>query len=199
MPVSPILSDATVEGPQLFKLLRRLELLRSLDDITLKALAERVELIQLQEGQVLVRQGAWDDALYAVASGTLRALTVAPSGEDKVLERYGPGGVLGEVQLVLGGAWTTTVEAESPCLLYRLRRAVLEALSDREGELLEPLVWFIRSRMGRTQLAEVLPRFLGPLGPQALDELENQVQWVTLRRGRPSSARAIPRTAGTSS
>ncbi len=56
------------------------------------------------------------------------------SGEEKVLERYGPGGVLGEIQLVLGGPWTTTIEAESTCLLYRLARAVIEALSEREGE-----------------------------------------------------------------
>jgi CRP-like cAMP-binding protein len=147
MQVSPTISDATVQGPQPFELLRRLELLRSLDDTTLKALMEGVEPVQLQEGQVLVRQGAWDDALYAVASGTLRAVRVPSGGEEKVIERYGPGGVLGEIQLVLGGAWTTTVEAESPCLLYRLRRAVLDALSDREGELLEPLVWIIRSRL----------------------------------------------------
>ena len=91
--------------------------------------------------------------------------------------------MLGEIQLVLGGAWTTTVEAESPCLLYRLKRAVLDALSDREGELLEPLVWIIRSRLGRAQLAEVLPAFFGPLGPREIENLEEQAQWVTVRRG----------------
>jgi CRP-like cAMP-binding protein len=110
-------------------------------------------------------------------------VTVAQSGEEKVIERYGPGGVLGEIQLVLGGAWTTTVEAESPCLLYRLRRAVLDALSDREGELLEPLVGIIRSRLGRAQLAEVLPAFFGPLGPREIENFEEQAQWVTVRRG----------------
>ncbi len=183
MPVSPIMTDATVGGPQPFELLRRLELLRSLDDTTLEALVEGVEPVQLQERQVLVRQGAWDDTLYVVASGTLGAVTVAPSGEEKVLEPYGPGGVLGEVQLVLGGAWTTTVEAESPCLLYRLRRAVLDALSDREGELLEPLVRIVRRRLGRAQLAEVLPAFFGALDPREIENLEEQTQWVTVRRG----------------
>ncbi|MGH8571882.1 MAG: cyclic nucleotide-binding domain-containing protein, partial [Gammaproteobacteria bacterium] len=183
MQVSPTMTDATVQGPEPFELLRRLALLRSLDDSILKALMEGAEPVKLQEGQVLVRQGEMDDALYAVASGTLRAVTVAPSGEEKLIERYGPGGVLGEIQLVLGGAWTTTVEAESPCLLYRLRRAVLDALSDREGELLEPLVWIIRSRLGRAQLAEVLPGFLGPLGPREIENLEEQAQWVTVRRG----------------
>ncbi|MGH8577422.1 MAG: cyclic nucleotide-binding and patatin-like phospholipase domain-containing protein, partial [Gammaproteobacteria bacterium] len=53
----------------------------------------------------------------------------------------------------------------------------------RESEILEPLVWIVRSRMGRAQLAEVFPRFLGPLSPQELDALEQQVQWVTVRRG----------------
>ncbi len=130
MQVSPTMTDATVQGPEPFELLRRLELLRSLDDSTLKALIEGVEPVELQEGQMLVRQGELDDALYAVASGTLRAVTVPSGGEEKVLERYGPGEVLGEIQLVLGGAWTTTVEAESTCLLYRMKRAVLDALSD---------------------------------------------------------------------
>ena len=183
MQVSPTMTDATVQEPQPFELLRRLELLRSLDDSTLKALMEGVEPVELQEGQVLVRQGELDDALYAVASGTLRAVTVPSGGEEKVLERYGPGGVLGEIQLVLGGAWTTTVEAESTCLLYRLKRAVLDALSDRPDSLLEPLVGLIRQRMGRAQLAEVFPSFLGPLSPRELHELERKVQWVTVRRG----------------
>jgi predicted acylesterase/phospholipase RssA/CRP-like cAMP-binding protein len=183
MPITQTTTDATIERPEAFELLRRLELLRPLDDITLEALVEGVEPVQLQEGQVLVRQGAWDDTLYAVASGGLRAVTLAPSGEEKVIEQYGPGGVLGEFQLVLGGAWATTVEAKSPCLLYRLRRAALDALSDREGQLLEPLVWIIRSRLGRAQLAEVLPAFLGPLGPREIENLEKQAQWVTVRRG----------------
>ncbi len=53
----------------------------------------------------------------------------------------------------------TTLEAvmegvEPVRLLYRLPRAVLDALSDRTGEILEPLVWIIRSRMGRAQLTK---------------------------------------------
>ncbi|MFH0343015.1 MAG: cyclic nucleotide-binding domain-containing protein [Chromatiales bacterium] len=119
MPVLRTLTGATADGLEPFELFRRLELLRSLDDTTLEALVEDIEPVQLQETQVLVRQGELDDAVYVVASGTLRALTVSASGEEKTFERYGPGGVLGEIQLVLGGAWTTTVEAESPCLLYR--------------------------------------------------------------------------------
>ncbi|MGH8533150.1 MAG: Crp/Fnr family transcriptional regulator, partial [Gammaproteobacteria bacterium] len=165
MPVSRTLTGAPAEGPEPFELLRRLELLRSLDDATLEAVMETVEAVRLQEGQVLVRQGESDDALYAVAMGTLRTVTVSPSGEEREFKRYLPGGVLGEIQLVLGGVWTASIEAESPCLLYRLPRAVLDALSNREGEILEPLVWIVRSRLGRAQLAEVLPRFLGPLGP----------------------------------
>ncbi|MFH0341263.1 MAG: cyclic nucleotide-binding domain-containing protein [Chromatiales bacterium] len=183
MPLSRTLTGTTAEGLEPFELLRRLELLRSLDDATLEAVIEGIEPVRLQEGQVLVRQGESDDALYAVASGTLRTVTVPPSRDERDFKRYGPGGVLGEIQLVLGGAWTATIEAESPCLLYRLSRAVLDGLSDREGEILEPLVWVIRSRMGRAQLADVLPGFLGSLGPQKLDELEKQVQWVTVRRG----------------
>ncbi|MGH8603028.1 MAG: cyclic nucleotide-binding domain-containing protein, partial [Gammaproteobacteria bacterium] len=177
------MTDATVERPEPFDLLRGLELLRSLDDTTLQAVIEGVEPVRLQEGQVLVRQGELDDALYAVASGIVREVTVPKSGEEKVLERYGPGRALGEIQLVLGGAWTTTVEAESNCLLYRLKRAVLDALSDRPDSLLEPLVGLIRQRMGRAQLAEVFPSFLGPLSPRELDELGKKVQWVTVRRG----------------
>ena len=174
------MTEATGEP---FELLRDLELLRSLDDTTLQVLMDVVEPVRLQEGQALVGQGEFDDALYAVASGTLRAITLPRDGEAEIVERYGPGGVLGEIQLVLGGAWTATVEAESPCLLYRLKRAGLDALSDREGELLEPLVWILRSRLGRAQLAEVLPTFFGSLCPGEIENLEEQAQWVTVRRG----------------
>ncbi|MGH8589417.1 MAG: hypothetical protein ACREXX_08825, partial [Gammaproteobacteria bacterium] len=48
MPVSPIMTDAMVEGSQPFELLRRLELLRSFDDITLEALVEGVEPVQAE-------------------------------------------------------------------------------------------------------------------------------------------------------
>lgn len=96
----------------------------------------------------------------------------------------------------------TTLEAvmegvEPVRLLYRLPRAVLDALSDRKSGILEPLVYIVRSGMGRAQLAEVLPRFLGPLGPQELDALEQQVQSVTVRRGEALFRQGDPRTAGT--
>ena len=103
MQVSRTMTDATVEEDEPFEFLRRLELLRSLDDTTLNALMDGVEPVQLQEGQVLIREGEVDDALYAVARGTLRAVSVPAGGEEKILERYGPGQALGELQLVLGG------------------------------------------------------------------------------------------------
>jgi hypothetical protein len=49
-----------------------------------------------------------------------------------------------------------------------MKRAVLDALSDRPDSLLEPLVGLIRQRMGRAQLAEVFPSFLGPLSQREL-------------------------------
>lgn len=47
MPVSRTLTGATAAAPEPFEILRRLELLRSLDDVM-----EGVEPVQLQEGQV---------------------------------------------------------------------------------------------------------------------------------------------------
>ena len=66
MPVSRTLTGATAEAPEPFELLRRLELLRCLDDATLEVLVEGLERVQLQKGQVLVRERELDDALYAV-------------------------------------------------------------------------------------------------------------------------------------
>ncbi len=183
MPVSQTTSDAGRERPAAFELFRRLALLRSFDDTMLQAMAQRVEPIELPDSQALVRQGESDDALYAVVSGTVRATKGSASGGQELVERYGPGQVLGEIQLVLGGLWTATMTAECACLLYRLTRSALDAVSGREPERLEPLVSTIRSRIGRAQMAEVLPALLGPLGAEDLDELENQAQWVTLRRG----------------
>ena len=90
--------------------------------------------------------------------------------------------MLGEIQLVLGGEWTTTIEAESPRPLYRLRRGVLDALSERPDELLEPLVWLTAAAWGARSWRRYSPAS-SARSARGAPELEKKAQWVTVRRG----------------
>ena len=103
---------------------------------------------------------------------------------DEVVEvgRIGPGQPVGEMQFVGGGTRSATVEAVTPCVVYRLPRAFLDALPAAAAQALasSPVV---NRRLHASQLALVLPSIFGPLEPEVRAQIEQQLAWIQLPRG----------------
>lgn len=91
----------------------------------LARLASRVRVETVDAGHVLFRVGAPATNLYLIVAG---AAVVERDGRD--VARLGPGDVVGELGVILGGTRNATVSAETPIEWIVLDRASFRAALD---------------------------------------------------------------------
>ncbi len=134
-------------------------------------------------GEVLLRQGEVSDSLFVVAAGRAEVRLRRDGGPEVAIDTIGPGGAVGEMQLVVGGVASATVVAAAETRVLLLRRKTFDALCDESPELLEAVARVAGRRVRRHRMLEVLPSLFGPLGDGMLAAIEGQVSWLTLRSG----------------
>lgn len=118
---------------------RKLELLRNsalaveLTGDQCEVLAGLVSLRTLEDGEVLVRQGASDNHLYAIVSGALAvARQVEADGQWINLHLLTKGDLAGELGFMDGRPHYAALRATGPTQVLSLQREKLEALLERE-------------------------------------------------------------------
>jgi CRP/FNR family transcriptional regulator, cyclic AMP receptor protein len=85
--------------------------------------------VEIEEGQIVVREGEPGEALFIVKSGQVRVHTVQAGGEV-VLATLGRGACFGEVALLTKQPRTATVVAMENCRLLRFNRKEIEEVLD---------------------------------------------------------------------
>jgi SulP family sulfate permease len=90
-----------------------------------------MEHLEVEAGQVLIRQGEPPRGLYLVESGRVTIQLESDQGPPTRLRARGPGTVVGEMGLYLGSPASASVVAHQPGSLYYLSR---EALARMERE-----------------------------------------------------------------
>jgi NTE family protein/lysophospholipid hydrolase len=148
-------------------------------------IAHALERRELAAGEVLVRQGEAGDDLYLVETGELRALVRRPDDTRIEVGRIRPGEPVGEMQLTGGGIRTATVEAVGPATVFRLARGALELLSGEFPAALAVAREVTRMRLRASQFRLALPAVFGPLDRGFVEEIEREVEWVSLAQGEP--------------
>lgn len=96
-------------------------------------LAELVSVRKLADGEVLVRQGASDNHLYAIMSGALAvARQVEADGQWVNLHLLGKGDLAGELGFMDGRPHYAALRATGPTQVLCLEREKLESLLESE-------------------------------------------------------------------
>ena len=90
------------------EILKAVPLFGFLDDVEGRALASRVELIDLVAGTVLFEYGAPGDSMYVLKEGTVEISVRTKTGQKVVLQEMGPGDFFGEISLLDEGPRTAT-------------------------------------------------------------------------------------------
>lgn len=153
-------------------------------DMALRAkLASTMRRVAVAPGQVLLRQGEVGDALFVVAAGQFEVRLRHNDGIEDVIDTMGFGDIIGEMQLVVGGAASATVVAVVESRVFRLQRQAFDELCDAAPALLDTLARVVGRRLRRRQMLAVLPAMFGSLDSGALAALERQVTWLALRSG----------------
>jgi sulfate permease, SulP family len=102
------------------------------DTVRLREFLERVDP---DEGEYLMLQGEEADKLYFIELGTVSVYLEIPGCERVRLQTLGLGTAVGEPGLYLGTKCTASVIADSPTIAYRLTRAALAEMKEKEPAL----------------------------------------------------------------
>jgi len=102
-----------------------------------KALAAVMTLRDLDQGEVIVREGATDDHLYVVISGGVAVVKEAGAGSDNevTLNVIRPGDVVGELSFLDGATRYASLVALSGTRVIGLSRGDLEGLLETNPHL----------------------------------------------------------------
>jgi CRP/FNR family transcriptional regulator, cyclic AMP receptor protein len=100
-----------------------------------QVLAATMSVRDLTQGEVLVREGDSDDHLYVVVSGGLGVVKAAATPNEVTLNVMRPGDVVGELSFLDGATRFASLVAMSETRVLGLSRGDLEALLDRDPQL----------------------------------------------------------------
>lgn len=106
--------------------LSKSDLFSSLRDGQLRKVAQRGELLQAAQDEVILSEGDPSGAFFLVLSGT-----ASVRSGDAVVSDVAPTDVLGEMGVLLGRPRTATVVASSPMVLLKFDAAVFDAMFER--------------------------------------------------------------------
>jgi SulP family sulfate permease len=94
-----------------------------------------LERLEVPTSNYLIRQSEKSESLYFIESGRVTAKLEFPGGRALRLRSMGPGTVVGEVGLFLGGVRTASVVTEQACTVYRMSNESLLQMNSRDPEL----------------------------------------------------------------
>jgi CRP-like cAMP-binding protein len=100
-----------------------------------EALAATMTLRDLEQGEVLVHEGDTDDHLYVVLAGSLGVVKAARTDNELTLNVMRPGDVVGELSFLDGATRFASLVAMAETRVLGLSRGDLEALLDRDPQL----------------------------------------------------------------
>lgn len=100
-----------------------------------QSLAGTMTVRDLKQGEVLVREGDTDDHLYVVTSGSLAVVKAAGTDNELILNVMRPGDVVGELSFLDGATRFASLLAMSETRVLGLSRGDLEAMLDRDPQL----------------------------------------------------------------
>lgn len=110
------------------------------------------ELRRFAPGEIVIRRGERERALYLVTAGVLQ---VRPDERGTVLARFEAPSVLGEIGFLDGGARTLDIAAVTAGEVHRLNMDGFEALAARHPELGRAIL-FDLGRIAATRLRRLM-------------------------------------------
>ena len=163
-----------------------------LDETIVEMMAAYSEQVDLQAGEYLFRQGDASDAMYVVLSGGLLALLTTDEDEEQIVGEIGPGGVVGEMQILSGKPRVASIKADENTILGKVGRPAFDKIARQNPRFLIKIGKIIEQRLQRDQLFEALPKLFGQLDLETMRQIQSRLEWVFLSRGQPLARNQRP-------
>lgn len=132
--------------------LRSIPMLQSLENETLKTLADAFITERCPAGRDVFREGDPGDKFYIVVRGTLTVWINTPDGGQKQIRMMDDGDHFGEIALMEDTARTATVRTGTDCLFLTLARDPFLKLLEREPKLRESVQKVVAERLKTSRM-----------------------------------------------
>src|SRR6185369_6783409 len=130
--------------------LRGCGLFGNADEPTLDALAAALRIRRFHKAETVFHQGDPGDALFIVASGSVKVVLPSDEGaEPAIVALLGPGEFFGELAILDGAPHSATIVAIEPTETLVLHRDAFLALIDSEPELRRALLASLATEIRR--------------------------------------------------
>ncbi|HEY2512304.1 MAG TPA: cyclic nucleotide-binding domain-containing protein [Polyangiaceae bacterium] len=152
--------------------LARIPLFSDLARVPFETLLRKFVRMVVKPGSVILEEGAYGDAMFAVATGSVRVERWTPDAPPRVIAEMGEGEFFGEMSLLARCPRFATVVAANECELLRLDRADLDAIVQEHPAVGEVLERFYKERLvANVARASSVFRGLPTRGQRALVDL----------------------------
>ena len=166
----------------MFEALAASELMPGLRAVDFAPMVEELSELDLTAGEELLGRDDASDRLFVVLKGRLEVSVETEHGHQ-ILATVEPGGVFGEIGMLAGGSRSAAVRALTDARVATLTAAGLEQLVAAHPVQGEALAQRATERLRRTQVIEHVSTSFGVIDPEALAEVEQLVDWVTVPAG----------------
>jgi CRP-like cAMP-binding protein len=139
------LAQPRVIGAAAARALAATPLFAGMPSDALQALVANLQLVSLDRGELLFREGDPSDALYVIVEGEVAVQTEGPPRAD--MSRLGAGAFIGEVALMTDQPRSATVVCTQPAELLRIDRHTLSRVLANHGDVLRAVLRFVRDRL----------------------------------------------------
>ncbi|MGA2867354.1 MAG: cyclic nucleotide-binding domain-containing protein [Verrucomicrobiota bacterium] len=132
------------------QMLRRVKILAGLANDELERFAGFLEVEQIPQWSVIVKQGETGDTMYLILEGELR-VRINVMGKENILATLGAGEFFGDISLFDRGPRSADVVANSDSLVAKISAAGFEKLAREAPEIATPFLLAV----GRTLTARI--------------------------------------------
>ena len=115
--------------------LRKTSLFKGLSDDMLNALAENTTARKLAPGDILMKKGDPGDSLFIIHEGWVKIVTVDSRGDELIINKCGPGEIIGEMALLDSGPRSASVIALEDSEALELKRDAFQNVIDNHPEV----------------------------------------------------------------
>jgi len=115
--------------------LKETELFRELNDEALATIAQKASIRELVKDDVLIKKGDVGDSLFLVHSGEMKIVTEDSKGDELIINKCGPGEVIGEMALIDGVPRSATVIALTDVEVLELKHDVFEEILETRADV----------------------------------------------------------------
>src|ERR1035437_2308177 len=134
-------------------LFKKVPLLSDLPRNELDYMVSTLQVVNLEPGQVLFREGEPGESLFIILEGQLQVLMGLDTSDERQLAVFGPGEFIGEMSLLIPGrARTASVRAGQASRLWMMTHADFDGLLIRQPKMAYTIVQTLTRRLDATTM-----------------------------------------------